>query len=91
MSDTYEVFLESTFVPMYPFPMTRITFNQDQLGGLACVRGLLITVSDVLELLAEASEAEILADYPYLEAEDLVACRAYAARAQHPVLIAAAH
>jgi uncharacterized protein (DUF433 family) len=75
MSDTYEVNVESTFVPMYPVRKIRITFNQDQFGGLACVRGLRITVSDVLELLAE----------------DLVACRAYAAQAQHPMLIAAVH
>jgi uncharacterized protein (DUF433 family) len=49
-------------------------------------------VSDVLEMLAGgASEAEILADFPYLSVEDVRACLAYAAAAaDHPVVIAAA-
>jgi len=50
-----------------------------------------IRVKDVLDLLAAGvSDAEILADYPYLEAEDIRACLAYAAEeADHPVLVAA--
>ena len=47
-------------------------------------------VTDVLSLLAAgASEEEILADYPYLAADDIRACLQYAAaQADHPVLIA---
>jgi len=46
---------------------------------------------DVLDLLAAGvSEADILADFPYLEAEDIRACLAYAAEeADHPILLAA--
>jgi uncharacterized protein (DUF433 family) len=48
-----------------------------------------IRVKDVLDLLAAGvPEAEILSDYPYLEAEDISACLAYAAaEADHPVLV----
>jgi uncharacterized protein (DUF433 family) len=47
-----------------------------------------IRVTDVLELLAGGMTTEqILADYPYLEADDIRACLAYAAReVNHPVL-----
>jgi uncharacterized protein (DUF433 family) len=50
-----------------------------------------IRVKDVLDLLAAGVvEADILADYPYLEAEDIRACLAYAAEeSDHPVLVAA--
>ena len=49
-----------------------------------------IRVKDVLDLLAaRVPEAEILADYPYLEAEDIAACLAYAAgEADHPIFVA---
>lgn len=58
----------------------RITFNPNQCGGRPCIRGMRIRVKDVLDLLAaKVSEAEILADYPYLESEDIVACLEYAA------------
>jgi uncharacterized protein (DUF433 family) len=71
--------------------MERITFNPDQCGGRPCIRGMRIRVKDVLDLLAAGvSEADILADYPYLEAEDIRACLAYAAEeSDHPVLVAA--
>ena len=71
--------------------MERITFNPEQCGGRPCIRGMRIRVKDVLDLLAAGmDEAEILADYPYLEAEDIRACLAYAANeTDHPVLVAA--
>jgi uncharacterized protein (DUF433 family) len=71
--------------------MDRITFNPDQCGGRPCIRGMRIRVKDVLDLLAAGvAETEILADYPYLEAEDIGACLSYAAEeADHPVLVAA--
>jgi uncharacterized protein (DUF433 family) len=68
--------------------MDRITFNPNQCGGRPCIRGMRIRVKDVLELLAAGvGEAEILADYPYLESEDIRACLVYAAAgADHAIL-----
>ena len=58
----------------------RITIEPGKRGGKPCIRGLRITVQDVLEYLAGGmSEAEILADFPELEAEDIRACLAFAA------------
>jgi len=58
----------------------RITLEPGKRGGRPCVRGLRITVYDVLEMLAGGmSEAEILEDYPELETADIRACLAYAA------------
>ncbi len=70
--------------------MDRITFNPNQCGGRPCFRGMRIRVKDVLDLLAAGvAEAEILEDYPYLEAEDIRACLEYAAaEADHPILVA---
>lgn len=57
----------------------RITIEPDKRGGRPCIRGMRIAVDDVLGYLASGmTEAEILADFPYLEAEDLRACLAYA-------------
>jgi uncharacterized protein (DUF433 family) len=68
--------------------MQRITFNPDQCGGRPCIRGMRIRVKDVLEMLAaKVPEDEILADYPYLEREDITACLEYAAaQLDHTVL-----
>lgn len=50
------------------------------MGGKPCIRGLRFTVYDVLDYLASGmSEAEILADFPDLRAEDLRAALAFAA------------
>jgi uncharacterized protein (DUF433 family) len=69
----------------------RITIDPDLCGGRPCVRGLRIRVKDILELLAAgATRDEILADYPYLEAEDITAVLDYAAhQADHPIVCAA--
>ena len=57
----------------------RITFNRDVMGGRACIRGMRITVSLVLSLLASRMTiTEILEAYPYLETEDILACLEYA-------------
>jgi len=57
-----------------------ITIDPRVRSGKACVRGLRITVQDVLEYLASGmSEAEILEDFPDLTREDIRACLAYAA------------
>lgn len=58
----------------------RITFEPQIMRGRACIRGMRITVSLVLSLLANGmTTEEILRDYPYLEAEDIDACLKYAA------------
>jgi uncharacterized protein (DUF433 family) len=58
----------------------RITIEPGKRSGKPCIRGLRITVSDVLEYLASGmSESEILADFPDLEAEDIRACLSFAA------------
>ena len=68
--------------------LDRITVDPAQCAGRPCIRGLRIRVKDVLELLASgATREEILQDYPYLEAEDIVATLEFAARqADYPVL-----
>ena len=58
----------------------RITIEPDKRGGKPCIRGMRITVYDVLGYLASGmSEAEILEDFPYLEPEDIRASLAFAA------------
>jgi uncharacterized protein (DUF433 family) len=58
----------------------RITFDPQIMGGRACIRGMRITVSLVLNLISNGmSVEEIIRDYPYLEAEDISACLRYAA------------
>jgi uncharacterized protein (DUF433 family) len=58
----------------------RITIEPDKRGGKPCIRGMRITVYDVLGYLASGmTEAEILADFPYLEPQDIRACLAFAA------------
>ncbi len=57
-----------------------ITIEPGKRGGKPCIRGLRITVYDVLDYLASGmSEAEILRDFPDLTADDLRACLAFAA------------
>ena len=61
--------------------INRITVSRDVYGGRPCIRGMRIRVKDVLDLLAAgATHEEILADYPYLEAEDITAVLELAAR-----------
>ena len=58
----------------------RITIEPGKRGGKDCIRGLRITVYDVLEYLASGmSEDEILRDFPDLVSEDIRACIAFAA------------
>jgi len=60
---------------------TRITVR-DQMGGVPCVRGLRTPVATVVGMLADGmSDAEILAAYPDLEAEDIRESMRYAAEA----------
>lgn len=64
--------------------LERITLEPGKRGGRPCIRGLRITVYDVLSMFADGmSEAEILDDFPELEAEDLRACLSFAAQREH--------
>lgn len=57
-----------------------ITVEPGKRSGKPCIRGLRITVHDVLEYLASGmTQEEILEDFPYLTAEDIRACLAFAA------------
>ncbi len=57
-----------------------ITIEPGKLGGKPCIRGLRISVYDVLDYLASGmSEEEILGDFPDLTQEDIRACLAFAA------------
>jgi uncharacterized protein (DUF433 family) len=61
-------------------PFNRITFNPQIMGGRACMRGMRITVSLVLSLIANGlTTVEILDEYPDLEPEDIKASLLYAA------------
>lgn len=66
---------------------SRITIEPGKRGGKPCVRGLRITVYDVLELLAAGQTHEqILNDFPELENEDIQACLAFAADRERQLL-----
>jgi uncharacterized protein (DUF433 family) len=66
-----------------------ITIESGKRSGKPCIRGLRITVYDILEYLASGmTPEEILADFDYLSMEDIQACLAYAAdREQHQLIV----
>lgn len=67
-----------------------ITSEPGKRGGRPCVRGMRITVADVLSYLAAGmTQAEVLDDFPYLTADDIRACLAYAAQRERRTLVAA--
>ena len=60
--------------------LDRITVNPNVMSGKPCIRGLRVTVANVLRLLAAGHTVErILAAYPYLETADIESCLLYAA------------
>ncbi len=64
-----------------------ITIEPDKRGGKPCIRGLRITVYDVLDYMAsDMTEEEILEDFPDLTHEDLKACLAFAADRERKLL-----
>lgn len=66
--------------------MKRITLEAGKRGGRPCIRGLRITVYDVLSMLSNGmTQEEILQDFPELEAEDILAVLAFAADREHKV------
>jgi uncharacterized protein (DUF433 family) len=68
-----------------------ITIEAGKRGGKPCIRGMRITVYDVLDYLASGmTYQEILQDFPYLTQEDILACLKYAAeRERHTVAVPA--
>ena len=70
---------------------SRITLEPGKRGGRPCVRGMRITVFDVLSYLAAGmTTAQILDDFPYLTVEDIQACLAYAAERERSMTVAVA-
>lgn len=66
-----------------------ITVEPGKRGGQPCIRGMRITVYDVLSYLASGmTEEQVLADFPYLTREDILACLSYAAEREHRILVA---
>ena len=68
-----------------------ITIEPGKRGGKPLIRGLRVTVYDVLGYLASGmSQEQILRDFPYLTAQDIRACLEYAADREHSLLASGA-
>ena len=66
--------------------MNRITLEPGKRGGRPCIRGLRISVYDILAMLSNGmSQDEVLDDFPELDREDIMAALAYAADREHQV------
>jgi uncharacterized protein (DUF433 family) len=64
-----------------------ITIEPGKRGGQPCIRGMRITVYDVLSYLASGmTYEEVLDDFPYLTQEDILACLSYAADRERQML-----
>ena len=71
-------------VPNHP----RITIDPQRMLGKPCIRDLRFTVADILDYLASGmTEQEILAGFPYLEADDIGAALRFAADREHRVAV----
>ena len=65
-----------------------ITIEPGKRAGKPCIRGMRITVYDVLSCLASGmTHKEILADFPYLTEDDILACLSYAADREHHLMV----
>ena len=72
---------------MKPNLESRITPEPGKRGGKPCIRGMRITVYDVLEYLASGmSQQEVLDDFPYLVKEDILASLAFAATRERTMI-----
>ncbi len=61
-------------------PLDRITQQADMMGGRACIRGMRVTVGMIVgQIGAGQSVEDLLADYPYLERDDILQALRYAA------------
>lgn len=66
--------------------MNGITLEPGKRGGRPCIRGLRISVYDVLSMLSSGmSQEEVLEDFPELTSQDIMAVLAYAADREHQV------
>ena len=64
-----------------------ITIEPGKRGGKPCIRGMRVTVYDVLSYLAAGmTQEELLADFPYLTKEDILACLSYAAERERQMV-----
>ncbi|HIJ82807.1 MAG: hypothetical protein HW380_1104 [Magnetococcales bacterium] len=60
--------------------LSRITLDPNTMGGKPCIRGMRVTVGTIIGLIASGTSIDvILANYPYLEADDIREALAYAA------------
>ena len=60
--------------------LSRLTFDPQVMGGKPCIRGMRVTVGAIVGLVASGKTVdEVLADYPYLEREDILEALSYAA------------
>lgn len=67
---------------------SHITIEPGKRGGRPCIRGMRMTVYDVLSYLAAGmTVAEILVDFPYLTHDDIQACYAFAAERERSMLV----
>jgi uncharacterized protein (DUF433 family) len=65
-----------------------ITIEPGKRGGKPCIRGMRMTVYDVLDYLASGmTHQEILDDFPYLIEEDILACLSYAADRERTMMV----
>jgi uncharacterized protein (DUF433 family) len=65
-----------------------ITIEPGKRGGKPCIRGMRITVYDVLEYLASGmTTKEIIDDFPYLTEEDILACLSFAADREKSLMV----
>lgn len=63
-----------------------ITIDAGKRGGKPCVRGMRISVYDVLSWLADGmTETDIIEDYPELNHDDITACLSFAANREHNI------
>ena len=61
-------------------PLRRITIDPEVMGGKPCIRGMRVTVGTIVGFIATGKTVEdILAEYPYLEHEDVMEALSYAA------------
>ena len=63
-----------------------ITTDPGKRSGKPCIRGLRVTVYEVLEYVAAGSKEQILSDFPYLTGQDVQACLAFAADRERRLL-----
>ncbi len=67
-----------------------ITLESGKRSGQPCIRGLRITVYDILNMLADGmSKDEIISDFPEIDERDILACLSFAADKEHKIAVCA--